>query len=105
VDRQYSFVETGSSHPLPPSTDDWYENGERAHKINGRTTALAEDRALVPHDWMVGYGVEPTLERPSDDTCEQLLVAGLRLSRLGAERAIARHGLNFYPTANKADRL
>jgi hypothetical protein len=69
------------------------------------TAALAEDRALVPHDWMVGYGVEPTLERPSDDTCEQLLVAGLRLSRPGAERAIARHGLNFYPTANKADRL
>ena len=54
---------------------------------------------------MVGYGVEPTLERPSDDTCEQLLVAGLRLSRPGAERAIPRHGLNFYPTANKVDRL
>lgn len=48
VDRQYSFVETGSSHPLPPSTDDWYENGERAHKINGRTTALADN---LPTNW------------------------------------------------------
>jgi hypothetical protein len=46
VDRQYSFVETGSSHPLPPLTDDWYENGERAYKINGRTTALADEATI-----------------------------------------------------------
>ena len=56
VDRQYSFVETGSSHPLPPSTDDRYENGERAYKINGRTTALAE---YLPADTTTQTAVVP----------------------------------------------
>ena len=56
VDHQYSFVETGSSHPLPPSTDDRYENGERAYKINGRTTALAE---YLPADTTTQTAVVP----------------------------------------------
>jgi len=45
-------------------------------------SAAAEDRAFVLHDWMAGYGVEPTLERPSGDACERLFAAnGLNRSR------------------------
>jgi hypothetical protein len=38
-------------------------------------TAMADDRAFVLYDWMAGYGVEPTLECPSDAAFERRLVA------------------------------
>jgi hypothetical protein len=38
-------------------------------------SASADDRAFVLYDWMAGYGVEPTFERPSDDAYERRLVA------------------------------
>ncbi len=42
-----------------------------------RAAALADERAFVPYDWMAGYGAVPTLERLTDDACEQRFVAAL----------------------------
>jgi hypothetical protein len=57
---------------IPPSSDmrDIADSGATIFK---RPRMPKAER--VPDDWMAGYGVEPTLERPSDDVIERLLMA------------------------------
>jgi len=42
--------------------------------VRRETSTKADDGAFVLIDWIAGYRIEPTFERPSDDACERLFV-------------------------------
>lgn len=47
---------------------------------------MADEGAFVFDNWMVGYGVELTPERPTDDACERRFMAELGPTPTGSDR-------------------